>query len=97
MNTGTAIAIILGPFFRWLAIHEGFTLALVELEAHIPSDLDYERGGGRGLADDGCRTGGFGFRARRREPAEAGEAAIAIVQRGPRLHAVSPCFSGRSA
>ena len=36
MNAGTAIAIVLGPLlFRWLATHEGFTLALVKLEAAI--------------------------------------------------------------
>ena len=34
MNAGTAIAIVLGPLlYRWLATHEGFTLALVKLEA----------------------------------------------------------------
>ena len=36
MNAGTAIAILLGPLlYRWLANHEGFTLALVKLEAGI--------------------------------------------------------------
>lgn len=36
MNAGTAIAIVLGPLlYRWLATHEGFTLALVKLEAEI--------------------------------------------------------------
>jgi membrane protein implicated in regulation of membrane protease activity len=36
MNAGTAIAIMLGPLlFRWLANHEGLTLALVKLEAGI--------------------------------------------------------------
>ncbi len=36
MNVGTAIAILLGPWlYQWLANHEGFTLAMVKLEAGI--------------------------------------------------------------